>query len=54
LGRTFTGWIAPAYGWRTLFDHRVGVVRKPISKFCHERQLGKRRHGEVEEDMQPE
>jgi hypothetical protein len=23
LGRTFTGWIAPACGWRTLFDHLV-------------------------------
>jgi hypothetical protein len=25
LGRTCTGWIAPACGWRTLFDHLVGA-----------------------------
>ena len=25
LGRTCTGWIAPACGWRTLLDHLVGA-----------------------------
>jgi hypothetical protein len=30
LGRTFTGWIAPAYGWAHLFDHLVGARQQGL------------------------
>ena len=32
LDRTFTGWIAPACGWRTLFDDLVGELYERLTK----------------------
>jgi hypothetical protein len=40
LDRTFTGWIAPACGWRTLLDHLVGAAEQQQGNHDPERLSG--------------
>src|SRR6516164_256260 len=49
LGRTFTGWIAPACGWRTSFDHLVGDGEHAWAHFDAERL----RRLKIDDELEP-